>query len=1376
MFKKQFFKVAACTGMYALACMNSVYADDTEIFFNGTNAGGATPNVLFIFDTSGSMNRNASGSNESRIDVMRDVMYEFITDIEGLNIGMARFSVPGGPILNAVFNVDAATDPVAISQVNSNDDDATENFAGNKMAYNAAILEFNEEKATDLMGLRFTDLDIPQGAIITSATITVSSYNTITGSPVFEILGEKVGNADTFTGDKLSDRLTSNPTANSVKWAPGDWIAPSPLYDADGLVPPSSYSTVDLAPLVQEIVNQGDWCGSNSMAFFIRAGQTQAALRDAIAHDGNPLYAPRIRIEFDADPQKIQDNTEAVNNAKALGNPVGCYVNQANRQISDGAYDIEYPSTGGYYDSGTILDFNSTGNGRRNRGIGLHFDNILVPQGAEIEEAYIEIVADNPDNGNAQAVIKFIDAVNAPATANGIFSSPKLGGVSWTLPNFESNITYESPSLVSQIESLTGNAGWVAGNGMSVYIETNSGNRDVISFESSAVRAPRLVIKYRGSYDGTGYTKRDEMKQVVQDFQASGNTPISDTLLEAGLYYRGEEVLYGKVRGTPSSRNNRISNPNSFDPTGVVYTPSGCDGSDPNANACKDERVDNDPNYVTPIVDGCQKNHIVLLTDGEPTSHDYRTQQTYSRWSGGWCSGNRSGRDCAIKIAGFLANNDQNNKIAGDQTVKTHVIGFDYDSEFLEDVANAGGGFYFTANDKAGLLAKLKEIANSILKTNTTFVSAGLTVNQYNRLTHNDQLYYSLFQPGETKSWVGNMKRYRLSDGLVVDVNGNPAVDVLNGEFTDTARSWWSDSVDGNEVGTGGVAGEQQIGRTLYTNVTGDSTTAASNRIDATNLFITKELLKADDDADALSIKRWALGYDVSDASLLTPHQIIGDPLHSRPTLLSYNRNGNEYTAVFVGTNNGYLHAFEAESGKELWSFVPKDLLPLLKEKKENNPISAGTAHPYGVDGEITIYLDDKNSNSAADSGESVYLFVGLRRGGKSYYAFDITNPLQPNLLYKINPDENPDFAKLGQSWSKPVIGKMNIGGQTERLVMIFGAGYDPVHDTAGVASQNVGQGNAVYIADAKTGKYLWDSSKAGSIPGNGGSVSSMNSVPSNVKAFDLDDDGLLDHFYVSDNAGQIFRFDIDNDSGSIKGGRLAKLQSGATAQENRRFFTSPDVALVRDTVSGETFVSVSIGSGYRAHPLDTELVEHMYSLRDKGVLSKQIVKDIGLVDLIKQTFADSDGDGTYDTTETLGDVTADKHGWYYDFPTEGEKVMADSLTFNNALLFTTYTPPPLVNNSGSCVPAAGSSRIYALAVSDGTPYVDINYDGTIDENDLYIDLPGAGIAPEPQVILTEEGNGVRGNLCVGRKCDLDELLPTPPKRMVPIKWRHILN
>lgn len=1386
LFKK--FNVGVLIALYSLGSVNSSYADDTEIFFNGSSASGMTPNVLFIFDTSGSMNRGASGSdsNESRIDVMRDVMFEFISEINDLKIGMARFSSrPGGPILNAIFDVNAATDPVALSSINSSDDDATENSTSGKVNYTETTLDFNIDKDTDILGLRFNDLDIPQGAKITNAYITFSSYDTSVGDVKYSISGELVGDAQPFTGDKLSDRMALNITSNFAVWTPEDWTAPSPLVDENGdPVPPNSYVTSDLTNVVQEIVNLGDWCGGNSMAFFIQSPAVQAAFRSAISYDGDDLYAPRIRIEFDADPATIAANTVAVSNAVSMGNPVGCYTNRAFRQISNVNYDFEYENNSGSINfTSSDLDFYSRGRGRTNVAVGLHFDNVQVPPGVTVLNAYLEVVANDSDNGNASATIEVLDTPNAifsetnpKPDAIALQNGSKLPSVSWTLPNFTQNIIYQSPSLTSQIQSIVNKGGWTQGNGISMYIKTPSGNRDVVSADQSFVRAPRLVIEFRGSYDGSGYTKRDEMKQIVQDFQARGLTPISDTLLEVGLYYRGEEVLYGKQRGIPANRYNRISNPNSFDSSGVVYTPPGCDESDLNSSACTDEEVRGNPNYISPIVDSCQKNFIVLLTDGAPTSHATQTTNIYNRWSGGSCSSQNSGEDCAIKIAGFLNNNDQSTSIPGKQIVTTYTIGFDYDSEFLRELAAAGGGDYFTADNRETLLEVLNNIADSILKTNTTFVSAGLTVNQYNRLTHNDELYYSLFEPSADARWAGNLKRYRLLEGKVVDVRDVPAIDPLNGEFKPTAQSWWSGSVDGNEVIQGGVAEQQQAGRTLYSNLDSSTDlTSAVNTVSLNNNLITQGMLNAGTSAERDEILEWALGFDINDPTRSRAHQIIGDPLHSRPTLLSYNIGGVSQNIVYVGTNNGYLHVFDSATGKELWSFIPKELLDILKVKKDNLPSST---HEYGVDGEVSIYLDDKNGNSVFDSGEKAYLYVGMRRGGTSYYAFDITDPTSPKMLFDPITPATPGFSKLGQTWSKPVVAKMNIGGVSERLVMIFGGGYDTAHDTIGSGTVTPSVGNVIYIADALTGEYIWDSSLATQVAGVG-PISSMNSVPGNIKAFDLNDDDLVDHLYVGDMGGQVFRFDVDNDNQTIRGGRIAKLQTSSDPVDNRRFYNSPDVALIKDFGTGATFVTIAIGSGYRAHPLDATITEHMYVLRDKGVLKGEFVKDIRLSDLVQQNFTDSDGDGIYDVTEELSDPNSDKHGWYYDFITEGEKVLADSLTFNNALLFTTYTPPPAVNVTGDCTPPAGSSRIYAMSILDGAPYVDTNFDGQIDENDIYIDLAGTGIAPEPQVIMTQDPNGgVRKNLCVGRNCGLEEngLLPPTPERLMPIKWRHVVN
>lgn len=1358
----------ACLAVYMFLSVQTSWADDTEIFFASSQNKTVTPNVLFIFDTSGSMNRSASGDSggADRIDVMRDVMTEFMTDISNLNIGMSRFSVPGGPILNGVVDVDAPADPIATATINSDDDDATEKRLGNKVTYDSQNLVFNRANETDILGLRFNDLDIPQGAKIVKASITFSTYTSTSGAANLNISAERIGDSPTFTGSKLSTRAK---TVSNVAWQPEDWDAPNPLTVDGDPVPPNTYATPDLSSVVQEVVNQADWCGGNSMSFFVSDNTGISAFRSAIAHEQSGLYAPRIRIEYDT-------------TLPAGAN--GCFVNRAVAQIAESDHDFEVTSGGSVNYSSGDLDFYSRGNGKTNHGIGLHFKSLNIPNGATIENAYLEITADNDNSGNANLDIQTVNSANASATPRDIFYDPKLTSVSWSLPTFVDNVVYQTPSLKSQIETIVNKGAWASGNAVSFYLRTTSGNRDGVSWDQNAARAARLVVDYKGKYSGSGggYTKRDEMKQIVQDFQASGNTPISDTLLEAGLYYRGDKILYGAQRGDPTKSSNRISNPNSFDATGVVYKPPGCDDTNPNSNDCKGERVDGKPNYVSPIVESCQKNHIVLLTDGAPTWHDKRTTEKYNEWSGGTCNGSNSGRDCAIKIAGFLNTNDQSSSIVGKQTIQTHAIGFDYNSEFLQDLAKSGGGMYETANNKETLLAALDKIAAAVLKTNATFVSAGVTVNQYNKLTNSDELYFSIFQPTDTASWPGNVKRYRLKvdpdteTETIVGQDGNEAVSSVNGEFTDSAFSFWSPSPDGNEVADGGVASQLKAGRNVYTNVDGGSSiTSVSNHVNKDNSLITNAILGTATDAEREEVLLWAQGFDVDGTDKTLPHNIIGDPLHSQPTLLAYeDGSGGIESTLFVGTNHGYLHAFDPakNSGEELWAFVPKEHLDKLKKARDN---TVAVPHFYGIDGSVTIYHNDVNNNKIVDNSEKAALYVGMRRGGSVYYAFDISNRTSPKLMFKIDSSKNK-FANIGQTWSKPVIGKMKLPGvNASDLVMIFGGGYDVTQDTAGLPSTVDAVGNRIFIADAITGDWLWDNTAAKQAPspaGDATSANAMNSVPSDVTAFDIDGDKYFDHFYASDTKAQVFRFDVDNENKQITAGRVAHLQGGILDKtNNRRFYYSPDIALNRDSETKEFYFSIAIGSGYRAHPLDTQINDHFYVIRDKGAITKTWDMDAALSDLldVSNIVGDSDNDGRSDAAVQIN--SNDLNGWYIDFSTLGEKVLARSITVNGKVQFTTYLPPNN-NSTSSCQPAAGSGRLWGLNIEDGQPYVDVNYDGQINEADRYFDIPGqSGIPTDPQIIFTQEGTKT---VCVGRTCDIDDFLDFPEKALLPLKWRRV--
>ena len=95
-----------------------------------------------------------------------------------------------------------------------------------------------------------------------------------------------------------------------------------------------------------------------------------------------------------------------------------------------------------------------------------------------------------------------------------------------------------------------------------------------------------------------------------------------------------------------------------------------------------------------------------------------------------------------------------------------------------------------------------------------------------------------------------------------------------------------------------------------------------------------------------------------------------------------------------------------------------------------------------------------------------------MRRGGRSYYALDVSEKDNPKYLWSIKGGSgSSDFAELGQTWSKPTKSKMRIAN-TVKDVIIFGGGYDPAQDYASKRTAD-SMGNTVFIVDAVDGSLL---------------------------------------------------------------------------------------------------------------------------------------------------------------------------------------------------------------------------------------------------------------------------------------------------------------
>jgi len=810
---------------------------------------------------------------------------------------------------------------------------------------------------------------------------------------------------------------------------------------------------------------------------------------------------------------------------------------------------------------------------------------------------------------------------------------------------------------------------------------------------------------------------RADFKTAVDNLGPDTNTPLSETLFGAKRYFQG---------GSPylSQSSSQVN--------------GSMDGG----------------SYLSPIELECQSNNIILLTDGAPTLDDNHESEMEEII--GACTGN-----CLDEISGYMRNNDMSEAHDGDQTITTYTVGFadEAPDSLLSMTAKAGGGKYYKAGDAQQLAGAFDDIVRSVLETSSTFVAPGVAVNSFNRLSHFNALYYSVFEPDTRPLWEGNLKRYKISGtGDIVDVNNNNAIDSTTGFFKDGAKSWWSAEPDGKDVKVGGVRSMLPAtgDRKVYTWLNGDDLTTDKNLISTSNSLLTAELLGNGSMVitDRAKLINWIRGQDVNDENgngqINDARKFVSDPLHSEPKLIVYG--GTETspdTAVFFGDNQGYLHAINGETGESYFAFMPAELLKNQKTFMENSDTVADRI--YGMDGSVVSWV--KNPSGEVADGGHVYLYIGMRRGGRSYYALDVTDRTAPKVMWDISGGSG-DFVELGESWSTPVKSKVNIDG-TVKDVLFFAGGYDADQDDA-TTRQVDDMGRALYIVDADTGQRLWWAGPAGS--GANLALSQMKySIPASPKVLDIDGDGLADQVYVGDMGGQIWRFDLNNgnSAGTLAfGGRIADF-AGDDVANARRFYHTPDLSISR--YWGKRYLTLVVGSGYHAHPLNKVIDDRAYMVRIPSLFGAPVDPISGYVSYA--TFTESDlfditdnkiGEGTDAEKLTAEGNLSNASGWMLSFENSGEKMLSSSIVVDGVATFTTYEPAAALS---ACAPSTGLSRLYSVLLRDGRPvrnYDGIGTDTELTKDDRSKDVPVPGIPPSPKLLRTEEG----AFICVGTSCE----------------------
>lgn len=381
------------------------------------------------------------------------------------------------------------------------------------------------------------------------------------------------------------------------------------------------------------------------------------------------------------------------------------------------------------------------------------------------------------------------------------------------------------------------------------------------------------------------------------------------------------------------------------------------------------------------------------------------------------------------------------------------------------------------------------------------------------------------------------------------------------------------------------------------------------------------------------------------------PGHVLGDIIHSSPYYLK------DTDLIYVGANDGMLHAFNANTGIEQYAFIPQSSLSRLK-----NLSSPQYTHDYFVDGDIEI-----TSRTSATSNNN-YLFASLGRGSKGIFAVDVTSTTnfnQTKFLWEYTPAASTNASSdsdLGFMLGKPQFVKLN-NGKTGLLV---GNGYN---STDGYA--------VLYIFVLNTNGSISEIRKINTTIGSDNGLASPG-------GYDTNGDGIIDIIYAGDLKGNVWKFDVSSSDPNLwsiaYGGSplFVAMNSSGQRQPITSKITSSINDLNGDVNLGKRFVFFGTGSYFASTDPANTNTQTWYGLIDDGAVIS------GRTNLKARSISSASTLAGY-TVRTFSQATSgdmlNKSGWFIDMnQSNGERFVTESIVYKLAL-------PALI--ASSLIPAA---------------------------------------------------------------------------------------
>ncbi|WP_218509590.1 pilus assembly protein [Variovorax sp. dw_308] len=400
--------------------------------------------------------------------------------------------------------------------------------------------------------------------------------------------------------------------------------------------------------------------------------------------------------------------------------------------------------------------------------------------------------------------------------------------------------------------------------------------------------------------------------------------------------------------------------------------------------------------------------------------------------------------------------------------------------------------------------------------------------------------------------------------------------------------------------------------------------------------------------------------------------------------------NASRQGMVYVGANDGMLHAFNSSTGAESWAYIPSMVLPNLYKLADKNYASN---HQFYVDGSPQV------ADVQFNDGWHTILVGGLAAGGRGYYALDVTNPASPSVLWEFTNDTSKAApyirdADLGYSYGAPVMTKLSDG----TWVALVTSGYDNVtYPVSGGTGAGTGHG-ILWVLNAQTGAIIKKIDTGVGSSATGAAVTGCSASPcpsglAKIAAFQgTAANNTSPRVYGGDLFGNLWRFDISALKGDGTGTASVQLLATlADSSGNRQPITStPQLGMS----GANALVFVGTGSYLSLPDVTSTQVQTLYAIKDPlttstattGIYGSPRSKTCNNTSVtncfVKQTLTDSTANvrTVASTISAATNLTA-MYGWYEDMPETGERINTDLQLQLGTLVFTSNIP----NNSSAC-------------------------------------------------------------------------------------------